>query len=159
MPPVPPPPSRTNALFPKLLPSVTLTFNWLWPLPDFCSLCLPRVQEKYQKTRVLCPKSQRSRDRQPRCKLNEHAGFVCRVPKGAALRFHRQHPFHCQQETKGKQGSQELQRAKLERRAGPGLATTGHRHRTTDLQLCLYHKPPFLGRDAGTRESRFHKVC
>ena len=121
---LPTPPSRTNALFHKLLPSGTLTLNWLWPLPDFCSLCLPRVQEKYQKTRVLCPKSQTSRDRQPGCKLSEHAGnAVCQKEQ-----CYRQHPFHCQQETKGKQGSQELQRAKLERRAGPGLATTGHRH-------------------------------
>lgn len=39
--------------------------------------------------------------------------------------FHLQHPLHCQQETKGNQGGQELQRAELERRAVPGLATPG----------------------------------
>lgn len=28
----------------------------------------------------------------------------------------------------------------------------------TDLELCLFHKTPFLGRDAGTGESGFDRL-
>lgn len=60
--------------------------------------------------------------------------------------------FHCQQEKKGKQGIRRPRaEAELARRGARGFLPT-------DLELCLFHKTPFLGRDAGTGESGFDRL-
>lgn len=86
---------------------------------------------------------------------------MCKKEQGH--QFHLQCPLHCQQEKKGKQGTQDTA-GKAGEGLCLGLATTWHQHQrtgfaSTDLLLCLFHKTPFLVWDAGTRESGFDKVC
>lgn len=73
--------------------------------------------------------------------------------------------FHCQQEKKGKRGHWgPWAEAELAGRGGlrpvcrPEEETRKTGFLPTDLELCLFHKTPFLGRDAGTGESGFDRL-
>lgn len=88
------------------------------------------------------------------------------VQKLAESEFHLQHHYTASKKKKGNEaigdhGQKQSWREGAAQgrrccRLAAGIRDTGFL--PTDLELCLFHKTPFLGRDAGTGESGFDRL-